>query len=144
MSGQTSEFDFDAVDCIVLGVPVSGFGEDDAIEFVTDEDGYEEVWGVDGDVTMSKNLKVAGTLNLTLLQSSRANAALTAIYAADRLQNGGAGVGPSMILDRNGGSTIATDTSRIMKMPDVKHGKKAGPRVWKIRFFHHTHTEVGT
>ncbi len=144
MSGQLHHYDPDAVDCIVFFAPISGFGEDDAIDFDPGDAGFEVVKGVDGDYTRTKKVGALGELTLTLMQTSRSNAILSGVYAADIAANGGAGVGAVLIKDRNGTSFLECDTAWIIAPPPVKYGSKPSPRVWKIQLVNYTQYEGGT
>lgn len=140
---EVKHYDPDQVRLILFLVPISGFGEDDFIEIVPDEDQFTEVKGVDGDITCSKVVARAATVNVTLNQSSKANALMWAAYNADLAAHGGAGVGPLAVFDENGVGTVATDSARIVGQPTIKFAKAAGPRVWKIRIYNYTAFEGG-
>jgi hypothetical protein len=140
----THIYDPTEVDVLFALVPISGFSDDSMVEFAEDEDGFILVRGVDGNFTRSKIAGRSGVLTISLMQSSRSNDVLTAIYTADMLKTGGAGVVPTMVRDKNGTSLIVADKSWVIKPADQKFGKQAGPREWKIQLVGHKNFIGGT
>jgi hypothetical protein len=127
-------YDPNEITLVVCGIPISGgFAEDTFIEVQQDSDDFEDVVGVDGDVTRSKTNDHRATITVTLMQSSNDNLLLSAIANIDRRAGNGAGVGPALIKDNQGTTIFAGEKSWVAKQPDAAFGKKAGPRAWKIR-----------
>jgi hypothetical protein len=132
--GDFHVYDPNEVSIVVCGIPITGgFAEDTFIEISQDSNDFDDVVGADGDVTRSKTNDRRATITLTLMQSSEANALLSALSNIDRKQSNGAGVGPLMIKDNQGTALFAGEKSWIAKPPDAAFAKKAGPRAWTIR-----------
>jgi hypothetical protein len=130
---QVHEFDPQLVDVLFATRQLSGFSEDTLITYEEDEDKFVDVQGVDGDVTRSKRAGTKGTLTIALMSSSASNDFLSGIHNLDRLEDGGAGVSPLLIRDRNGTTLLATDTSWIIKPAPMTLGRQAQAREWQIR-----------
>jgi hypothetical protein len=120
------------VDLIVGGFPVSGFAENSMITFDEDDDRFKSVGGVDGDVTRSQNLIFLGTLTVHLMSSSKANDFFSALHQTDINADGGAGVVPGLIRDKNGTSLNAMPRIWVVKPPQEEFTDKASPRDWKF------------
>jgi hypothetical protein len=138
------EYDPDLVQVIFAAVPLSGFAEDEFVSIEEDGKIFDFVKGVDGDISRSKIKGVTALLTVTLMQTSKSNAVLSAIVTQDLLSGGGAGVSPCMILDANGVSMFAAATSWVEQRPKAGYGAKAGPREWKIRVCDFQFFEGGT
>lgn len=126
------QYDIAQVDVIFAGFPISGFQEDTVIEVEFDDDHYTIVKGVDGDVSRSRVVAKTATITLKLMNTSRSNADLTAVYLLGGPGSGTADVAPLLIRDRNGVSLFATDTCWVHKPPQITHGGKANARDWKL------------
>ena len=124
------EYNAADVSIIVAGVPVSGFGDGDFITVERDEDAFTKQVGTDGEVTRSKSNNKTGTATLTLMQTSAANALLSALAALDELS--GDGVGPFQLKDNSGNTIHAAQNSWVRKMPSSTWAREAGPREWVI------------
>lgn len=138
------EYDPDQVDVIFALAPISGFSEDDMVTIEEDEDGFILVTGVDGEFTRSKVKGVSAKVTIKIMSSSRSNDALSAIYEADRLAPGGAGVVPILIRDNNGTSLFASDKAWIIKRPPRTFGKQAVPVEWQIQVIDQKWFQGGT
>jgi hypothetical protein len=129
---SVKQYDPAQVDVIFAGFPLSGFQEDSIIEVEFDDDHYEIVKGVDGDVSRSRRVAKTATVTVKLMNTSRSNADLTAVYLLGTPGSGSADVAPLLIRDRNGVSLFATDTAWVNKPPGITHGGKANARDWKL------------
>lgn len=133
MSGKFHVYDCTEVSIMVCGLPIEGgFGEDTFIEIEPMSEDFVTVVGADGDVTRSKTNDYRARVRLTLMQSSEANALLSALNIVDRKNPNGAGVGPCMIKDNQGTSLHAGEKSWVAKRPTSRYGKKGQERVWEI------------
>jgi hypothetical protein len=127
-------YDPNEVTVVVAGVPIEGgFADGTFIEIVQESDDFVDSIGADGDVTRSKTNDRRATITLTLMQSSEANALLSALSTLDVTASNGAGVGPLMIKDNQGTAKYTAEKSWVAKPPDAAFDKTAGPRAWKIR-----------
>lgn len=120
----------DNVDLIVGAITISGYGEDEFINFEMDEDAYTLVAGVDGENTVNHRVSHNGTLTITLQSTSRSNDILSAIYNAARNSGGAAGIVPIAIKDRNTSTLLASAKGFIKKLPAVTFGATTTPREW--------------
>lgn len=128
-----NEYDPDLVDVVIDGVTMSGYQEDSIVEFEYDDDFYEVVKGVDGDVSRSRKVARTAKLTIHLLNTSKSNAVLTGLMTPSFTSgNGTADMFALLIRDRNGASFIACDKCWIMKAAPVAHAGKAQPRDWVI------------
>lgn len=127
-------YDPDQVIVVICGIRITGgYAEDSFIEFDQDSDDFEDVAGVDGEVTRSKTNDRRGTITLRLMQSADANNALSVLSNLDRSAHNGAGVGPTTIKDKGGTSLFVATKSWVAKPPPVTFARKAKEREWKIR-----------
>ncbi len=128
-----AEYDPDLVDVVIDGVTLSGFQEDAIVEFEYDDEFYEIVKGVDGDVSRSRKVARTGKLTIHLLNTSKSNAVLSGLQNIGNTSgNGTADVFAFLIRDRNGASLVACDTAWVQKHPNIQHAGKAQPRDWVI------------
>jgi len=126
-------YDPSEVDVLIGMVPISGFAEDEFISIAVDEDSFTTVTGVDGETTRSKAMNRNATVSVKLMQSSQANAYLSALHLLDLVTPGGAGIVPVLIKDKQGTSLFECATSFIVKFPDQPYAKAAGPREWSVK-----------
>jgi hypothetical protein len=128
-----NEYDPDLVDVVVDVATMSGFQEDSICEFEYDDEFYEIVKGVDGDVSRSRKVCRTGKLTIHLLNTSKSNAVLTALMSFGFTSgNGTADVFTVLIRDRNGASLVSCEKCWIQKAPGIAHADKAQPRDWVI------------
>lgn len=114
----------------VLGVTLSGFGENDACDAVRNEESYKIVPGADGMVTRYDTHRRDGRVTFYLMSSSPINAGLAALIVADENSPNGIGVGPLFVRNRNGSLVIECEQSWIVKPPDVNVGVAPKARNW--------------
>lgn len=120
-------------------VPIdSGRGDDEFCSIDKAEDSFTYKAGVDGEGTRSENKNSLHVVLLTVMQTSRANAILSALHNGDLLIPGGSGVAPILIRDRQGASVFAAAEAWIVKMPTSAYAKEAGTRQWMF----HCHSPV--
>lgn len=137
-------YDPDQVTAVVCGVPITGgYAEDSMIEIQQKADNFVSVAGAVGDVTRSKVLDKRATIKVKLLQSSDANALLTALALLDANLPNGAGVGPTTIVDKGGTSLFFGAKSWIARPPDVEFATEAKERVWTIEVANITRFDGG-
>lgn len=124
------EYNAADVTIIVAGIPISGFSDGDVITVERDEDAFTKQVGTDGEVTRSKSNNKTGTATITLMQTSSANALLSALAALDELT--GAGVGSFQMKDNSGYTVHSAQNSWVRKMPSSTWAREAGPREWVV------------
>lgn len=123
---------------VTLGpILITGWADGDCFQITQPEDSFETQRGADGSVErIAKNVSDV-EITITLLPSSLANDALTALHNTDKLS--GLGKVPFLMKDLNSATTIATFLQAwIVKPPDSARGNTATQREWMI------HTGPGT
>jgi len=130
---STKYYDADQVTVSIAGIPLKGYAEDEFLSITPEADSFDDVVGVDGEVTRNKNRDERATCTVTLMQSSESNDLLSALYNTDRNASNGAGVGAFLVRDRNGRALYTATACWIKRAPDVKFGRQAKDRAWVIR-----------
>jgi Protein of unknown function (DUF3277) len=131
--GDLKIYDASEVSLIFAGIPISsGYAEGEFCKVERKEEGFSSVVGTDGEVTRSKTNNRMAKVTIRLMQSSSANAALTAIHNADLYTSNGAGVAPILIKDRQGTSLHSGAKAWIVKSPDASYDKTAKEREWEF------------
>lgn len=123
-------YDFKQVAVIVGGVPITGFADGSSVTVEFDEQQFTKTTGSDGLTTRTKSNNYAGTVSITLQQSSRSNDALNALWQADR--NSNAGVVPILIKDNSGRTLWAAQHAWVQQMPSQEFGKELSDREWVL------------
>lgn len=77
------------------------------------------------------NDKIA-TAELTLMQTSRHNQELSALYALDKSSKNGAGVFPAIVKDNKGASLYVTEHCFVIKLPEAEFGEEVKERTWLL------------
>jgi hypothetical protein len=125
-------YDTNELTLLACGIPVSGFAVDSVVKMERTEAAFVSKTGVDGQTTRSKTNNRHVKITFHLMQSSSSNDALSALHNIDLAASNGAGVAPSMILDRGGTSSYICSKSWIAKAPEPEFGQSAGAREWII------------
>lgn len=137
----TGSYDPSQVIVTVGGIILSGFSDGDFITVRPDEDMYFKRVGGQGEVARARNANRSGQFEFKLLQSSEANALLSALVATDDLLNSGLAVVPISVMDGSGKSLAAATQCWCVKSPEMVLGKEVSERVWvfdaaDLRIFH--------
>lgn len=122
----------DQVIVTVAGIPLEGFGENSIIRIEPADDAWKAKVGVDGRVSRSRNNNRMATVTVTLMATSKSNAALTALYNADIISPNGAGIGAFMMTDMQGASLNRAAECWIKRLPTVEYGNEVGEREWQF------------
>lgn len=130
MAVLTGTYDPAQVIVTVAGVILQGFSDGDAITATRDEDLATKRVGIDGKVGRARNANKSGTFEFRLLQTSKANAELSALIAADNLLADGLGTFPVSIADGSGASLCFASQAWAKTLPAFTGGKEVGERVW--------------
>lgn len=128
----TGSYDPSQVVVTVGGVIVSGFSDGDAIVAEREEDAYSKKVGIDGGVARARNANKSGTFTFRLLQTSGANAALSALVATDDLTNEGLPTFPISIFDGSGASLATASQCWIRKVPAMTMAKDTSDNEWQF------------
>lgn len=125
--------DFNDVQVSFAGIPIEGWADGDVLTITKESDSFGDMVGVRGDVMRYKTNDYRATIEIRLQQTSPVNAALSAIYQADREAPGGAGVGGFLVSDLNGTSVYASGNCWIQRSPDPTYSNEPRERVWTLR-----------
>lgn len=133
MSGDLKIFDLNRLTIVVAGIPISGgYGDADVIKIERSGPLFTTKMGADGDVTRSKSFNKHAKITLYLMQSSTANALLSAQANLDFASDNGAGVGPLAIADLGGATLYAAPKSWIAEAPSPTFSREAEVREWIV------------
>lgn len=121
------------VSFVFAGIPIDGGrGDDEFVEIQKQEETYTYKAGIDGEGTRSESKNTYTKVTLTLMRTSSANAALSAIHEADKAIPGGQGIAPILIRDRQGASILSSPQAWITKTPDQTYAKEANTVKWEF------------
>lgn len=129
--GATKVYDSKAITLVLVALPITDGKGDPFFKITPRGPAFEDDLGIDGEVTRTATHECRYDWECTLKQSSKHNAELAAIHAADRESAGGAGIGALLVKDNNGSSIYATDECWITQMPDWQNGSKITDVTWK-------------
>lgn len=124
-------YDLKKVVCTVNGIPISGYGETDAVGLEWAQDIITPTVTADGGYTYSRNNDRGCTVTITLMQTSQAYPLLVGILEA---QHGDTlGIHPPlivptafMLVDPSNGDTVASGECVILNRPAPAKGKTVG------------------
>lgn len=124
--------DYDPKDLTVIlcGILIQGFAPGTFVKVGMMTDRYTSVAGALGDVTRTRSRDDRGTIEVTLMDDSPSNVALTAMASADEYT--ASGVAESQVKHASGGDIAHGQHSWIKKKPEMEYGDKSGQRVWTI------------
>lgn len=129
--GDTRTYRLANVLISIDGLPLSGFGESDAITFTPRSDLFESVTGADGEVTRSASNDLSQDIALVLMQTSPALALLEARLALIRVGAPG-DIFTIYVNDIEGRETVLAQQTWIQRAPDLAFGKAAAEREWAL------------
>ena len=128
MSSKT--YSFKHTNVLVGGFKIGGFGEEGGVTVTRAEGKWVMTPGADGRVSRSYVASDAGTIAITLMQTSESNATLSQILATDtttlRAQF------PVFIQDTLGGSAYSATDCWIQGPPEVTLNKGVEEYTWTI------------
>jgi structural protein KPP10_ORF10 len=128
MSVQT--YDPKEIFVTIGGAAMQGFADGTFVTLDRNEDAFSTVSGADGIVARVKSNNRAGTLTLSLQQTSLSNDILSGFALLDEISN--TGTFPILIKDNQGTSLIFSATGWVQKMPAVEYSKDISNREWVI------------
>jgi hypothetical protein len=121
----------DAVTVNFAGISLEGgTGDDEFVTITKVEEAFTYKAGTDGSGTRSKNSNSLVRITVNLMQTSEKNALLSTIHLLDLKTEGGSGVAPFKVEDRNGTTSALAPESWIVKMPDWKAAREADVVQW--------------
>lgn len=110
------------------GAQMSGFADGSFVTVERDEDMFTKITGADGKTSRSKSNNKAGSLTLTLQQTSPSNDILQGFALLDELSN--AGVVPVIVKDASGRATFFSACAWVRKTPNAEYAKEVNNREW--------------
>jgi len=115
---------------VIYGIDeIEGFADgDDVVTIELDNDQFAKIVGAKGDVTRTQTTDNSCTITIKLLQTSKSNAVLMALYNTDR--ETGAGVLPLIINDKETGESHVVNNAWIMKAPNIVRGGNPNTMDW--------------
>lgn len=128
MALQTYSYSPDKIVVLVNGIPLTGYGEGDAIEIAPMSDLSTSKVGIDGDVTRSMSTDRRCRLTVRLMQSSPSNDMLSALVGVDQITGGR--MFPVTVMDLLGRTLVVAAQSWIATRPTVTFGREATEREW--------------
>lgn len=108
----------------------SGRGADTFVEIAGEEDDFGYQAGLDGEGVFFSNPKKYTILTVYMMQTSQANAVLSALHLASLAAEGI--MYPVSGQDSRGTSKIVSEAAMILKMPDEVYAKEPGVTAWRI------------
>lgn len=127
---QVRTYAADEVRIVVGGAPISGLADGTFVSISRDEQAFNKVTGADGVTSRAKTANRAGTITLTLQQTSPGNDVLSALMLADEAGNNGV---TSVLVKDSGGRTLHFAASAwVQQMPDVDFSKDIEEREWVL------------
>lgn len=120
----------DAVQIIVGGVPMSGLADGTFVSISRDEQAYNKVTGADGSTSRAKTANRAGSITLTLQQTSPSNDVLSGFMIAD--EESDSGVVSVMVKDTSGRTLHYASSAWVQQMPDQGFSKDIEEREWVL------------
>ena len=143
MGYTVKEYDADQVLVYFNGVRLQGFADGEFFTVEQMADGFTDVVGTDGEVTRSKSNDRRAKVVAKLMQSSLANAAMSALHSKDLNAPNGAGVGTFLMQDLSGATICQASAAWIVKYPDGSMDRGAKGRDWEIRLANANRLEGG-
>jgi hypothetical protein len=118
----------DAVKIIVGGVPMSGLADGTFVSISRDEQAYNKVTGADGTTSRAKTANRAGSITLTLQQTSPSNDVLSGFMIADEASDSGV----VLVKDTSGRTLHYASSAWVQQMPSQEFSKEIAEREWVL------------
>jgi len=133
MSTDLTVYAFDRVNCVIAGVPISGFWDgDDCVKINRAEDAVNTLVGADGNALASVTTNESAIVEFKLMPTSLSHALLRGLELKFR-KSLTATPFPLVVTDF---STLAVHTSSsaiVLNRPnDTQYGVNASVRTWRI------------
>jgi len=128
-----STYDPKLIQASFNGVILADFAEGTMIKVTEEDDHFELKQGGAGATEwVNKNMN-RYSVEFTLLQTSPVNATLSALLAADKLSN--AGAGPFLVKDNGVSATslVSLPECRIVKSPGAEYADSTTGRTWTLK-----------
>lgn len=127
MANQVGTYKVKSLICVIGGVIVDGWADNDYITVKYDQPRTQTREGADGGVGIAVTESRLGTIEITLLQTSTVNDALTALFSdASRRY-------PFTLSDGSGSSVFTSSDAWIQDTPEANFGTDIKDRRWVLR-----------
>ena len=113
----------------VGGVIITGFADGDFITAKYDEDRYIKKIGADGEVGRSRTASRAGTIEIVVSATSKANDELSALFNFAQI----GGIDPPVpiaVADLSGRALCLASKAWVKTAPDMKFSKEIAENTW--------------
>ncbi|RZL29674.1 MAG: DUF3277 family protein [Sphingomonas sp.] len=124
-------YDPNGISLSVAGKLIKGFSDGTFVTIARNNDMFSDKTGCDGKTTRVKTNDKSGYVQFVLQQSSASNDDMSAIIAADELDN--AGVVPVMVRDTSGRTTASSLSAWFARYPQVDYSKDVSDRTYMLR-----------
>lgn len=130
----TRAYNLAAVSVILGSVPVTEWGESDAISIVPESDRTSAKVSADGSVTMSVLNDNRHTATITVMETSYAYTLLSQLAEAQAAAQaiGQLGAFAFLLIDPATGDKVAEPRAVFRRLPDMTKAKEAGQRVFQL------------
>ena len=116
---------------VVGGKIIKGYSDGTFITIARNNDMFTDKTGCDGKTTRVKSNDKSGYVQFVLQQSSASNDDMSAIIAADELDN--AGCVPVMCRDNSGRTTASSLSAWFTRYPQVDYSKDVSDRTYMLK-----------
>lgn len=116
--------------CSFAGFLITGFMDGTMITAARKDDQFDVVTGGDGETARVANPNKAGTVVITLMQTSASNDALSRMLQVDEITN--ANTGALFVKDASGRTLVNAGEAWVKKYAEVTFGKELSGREWTI------------
>ena len=127
---QVRTYAADEVRIVVGGSPISGLADGTFVSISRDEQAFNKLTGADGSTSRAKTGNRAGSITLTLQQTSPGNDVLSALMIAD--EEGNDGVTSVLVKDTSGRTLHFAASAWVQQMPDTDFSKEIEERAWVL------------
>ena len=122
-------FSFKNLNVIYGILELEGYADgDDVVTIEYDADQFVKLVGAKGDVTRTQTTDNSCTITIKLLQTSKSNVELMALYNADR--ETGSGILPLIVNDKETNESYIVNNAWIMKAPSIVRGANPNTMDW--------------
>jgi hypothetical protein len=112
------------------GIDMTGFAPDTYITVSRNSPNSNSSVGADGSVGLTKVADKTGTVEVTLMQTSATHRYLSAVQAAQDVDDANLVRGNMSIIDPSGGFICIAQGVHIMQPPEVSLGSDQNPKTW--------------
>ncbi len=127
---MAKDYDPKKVTCTYAGHTFEGYADGTFITVSRNNQMWTAQVGASGEGARSKSNDRSGTVELSLMMTSKSNDFLSARAALDELNGSGKGV--LGILDENGTTIVGATEAWVQQIPSMEYGKELSERTWVL------------